>query len=260
MPRRSGSSGSTRASHSGSGCRLRDLVAEPLQVGRVPLTQQRRRRRCRRRPRASRAGCGSRAPARPAGDRRGARAAAPASRRTARRGRRASAGAGRRARAGRPSGRPRPRGWKRRHEAAEVLPRSAGRSGTRGNHGWSPNASTNRGSRSSSLVCHADHSRRTGSRTIVNRSQPVLGQHPLALVALEVGEPVRRPQVRVVHGQRRRHLRQARPREPLRRDSGQLREQPQDARAARLRDRQEQHAQLRQHDRALEDVVREHRP
>ena len=65
--------------------------------------------------------------------------------------------------------RPRPSAATKRRKSST---RSAGRSGTRGNHGASPNASTKRGSRSSSLDCQPDHRRVAGSRTSEKRSQP----------------------------------------------------------------------------------------
>jgi hypothetical protein len=89
-------------------------------------------------------------------------------------------------------------------------------------------------------------------------AQPaVLAEHAFALRTLEIGETMAFPEPHVVDRERGRDLWQRRLRERLGRYSRHVREQPEDRSATRLGHRHEQHAGVRQHDRPLQDVIRE---
>ena len=76
---------------------------------------------------------------------------------------------------------------------AEVLDHArAGSRGTRGNHGASPKSSTKRGSRSSSLDCHADHSR-VGRVAHEREAQPAVRRARISSRSAGRGRRSRRP-------------------------------------------------------------------
>ena len=86
----------------------------------------------------------------------------------------------------------------------------------------------------------------------------LLGQDPLTLRVRVVGEAVSlSPQAHVVHRERRRDLGKRRLRERLGGDAGELGEQPEERRAARLRHREEEDPPILEDDGAPAHVVRE---
>ena len=145
-----------------------------------------------------------------------------------------------------------------RDEAPEVLHGSSGERGIRGEPGLLSVVREKAGLAQEQLRLPRGPEARGGVSDDGEAQPAVLGEHPLALLALVVGQaPAGAPQAHVVHGERGRHAGERRVFERLRRDAGQLGQEPEHGRPAGLGDRQIEDAQLRQHDRPQLDVLGE---